>query len=73
MKSSIPEVTKQKYTEIGYQALLEGKIALVILAGGQSTRMGTDVIKGAIDIGLPSSHFSILVLCYRKEYFSAQL
>ena len=62
MKSSIPEATKQKYIEIGYQALLEGKIALVILAGGQSTRMGTDVIKGAIDIGLPSSKYSYLFL-----------
>ena len=54
MKSSIPDSQREKYTKIGYQALIEGKIALVILAGGQSTRMGTDMLKGAIDIGLPS-------------------
>lgn len=54
MKSSISEETKERYTKIGYKALIDGRVGLVILAGGQSTRMGTDMLKGAIDIGLLS-------------------
>ena len=35
--------------------------------------MGTDVIKGAIDIGLPSSLFYSYFLYSRKEYFPIEL
>ena len=52
--------------EIGFNALLNGKIAIIILAGGQSTRMGTDVIKGAIDISLPSRS-QLVVLFYNDR------
>lgn len=45
---------KQQYVNIGYKTLIEEKIAVIVLAGGQSTRMGTDTLKGAIDVGLPS-------------------
>ena len=45
---------KRKYVMDGINSLRDGKVALIILAGGQSTRMGTDIVKGTIDIGLPS-------------------
>lgn len=53
-ESRLSDVEKQKYVSVGMDALRNGKVALVILAGGQSTRMGTDIVKGTIDIGLPS-------------------
>lgn len=53
-ESRLSDVEKQKYVSVGMDALRNGKVALVILAGGQSTRLGTDVVKGTIDIGLPS-------------------
>ncbi|MCI8500029.1 MAG: UDPGP type 1 family protein [Clostridia bacterium] len=43
---------KEELFTIGAQTLREGKLAAVLLAGGQGTRLGSDKPKGAFDMGL---------------------
>ena len=46
------EVERQRYAQIGVQAIKDGHVGAVLLAGGQGTRLGSDAPKGAYDIGL---------------------
>ncbi|MGB4658976.1 MAG: UTP--glucose-1-phosphate uridylyltransferase [Mobilitalea sp.] len=46
------EKNKDNYYKTGLNALQNHKIGVVLLAGGQGTRLGSDQPKGAINIGL---------------------
>ncbi len=43
---------RESYTAIGMQAVKEGKVGAVLLAGGMGTRLGSDDPKGMYNIGL---------------------
>ena len=60
---------KYKYYEnIGKEAIKEGKLAAVTMAGGQGTRLGHSGPKGTYDIGLDSHKSLFELLCdYLKE------
>ncbi len=46
------EKNKEKYEQIGLDAIKAGKVGAVLLAGGQGTRLGSDGPKGKYNIGL---------------------
>ena len=51
------ELSKEKiaeYQDAGLKKILFGKVGLIILAGGDGSRLGFDKPKGLYDIGLPS-------------------
>ena len=66
----LEEITrnKEKLQKLGINEISRGHVAVVLLAGGQGTRMGLDGSKGMLDIGLekPLYLFEIVVRKLRK-------
>lgn len=58
----------KKYWDAGLKAIGEGQVAVITLAGGQGTRLGSAAPKGCYDIGLPSrrSLFELQALRIRR-------
>ena len=51
---SVEEIDKdrEKYEKVGIEAIKSGKVAAVLLAGGQGTRLGSSLPKGMFNIGV---------------------
>ncbi len=45
---------RARWEAVGYQKIAEGKVASLVVAGGQGTRLGCPDPKGTVDIGLLS-------------------
>ncbi|EGW31042.1 UDP-N-acetylglucosamine pyrophosphorylase [Spathaspora passalidarum NRRL Y-27907] len=53
--SDLEAELKEKWSDLGYQAIANGEVGVLLMSGGQGTRLGSSNPKGCFDIKLPSS------------------
>jgi len=53
-RSDIKPLEQTRWMNLGYALIAQGKLAIIVMAGGQGTRLGSSAPKGCFDIGLPS-------------------
>jgi len=53
--SKVSDFDKNGYYLTGLEAIRDGKVAALVLAGGQGTRLGYNGPKGAFSLGMPSN------------------
>lgn len=72
-KSNLSEMDKSIFEVTGKNLIREGKVAVVLLAGGSASRLGCDGPKGKYNVGLPSqkSLFQILTESFLKAQMIA--
>ena len=68
--SMIPEDLKNEYIKIGTEAIKDGKLAVIMMAGGQGTRLGHSGPKGTFEFGL-DGHTTIFET-YIKQFKEAE-
>ena len=70
-KTTLPDIEKTTLTSIGQSLVKNGQVGVVVLAGGQGSRLGFNGPKGKFDLGLPSGKtlFQILV----ERFFKVQM
>ncbi|WP_235560867.1 UDPGP type 1 family protein [Bacillus sp. FJAT-28004] len=61
---------KAAYTERGWELLRAGKVGVIVVAGGQGSRLGHEGPKGTLDIGLPSQKSLFQLQAERLLYLS---
>jgi len=68
---STPPALLKEWEQAGLEAIAQGKIAALVLSGGQGTRLGFDGPKGMYKMGLPSGKSIFQLLAERVLRVSA--